>query len=86
MAALAKDYEVGVAQRFESWVEGLKWDWACAVDCGIQVNPDTIRAQMESGIIFALSAALYVDRSLDCRQRPFVRCAFLTTAAALSWF
>jgi isoquinoline 1-oxidoreductase subunit beta len=31
----------------------------CAVDCGIQVNPDTIRAQMESGIIFGLSAALY---------------------------
>jgi len=31
----------------------------CAVDCGIQVNPDTIRAQMESGIIFGLSAVLY---------------------------
>jgi isoquinoline 1-oxidoreductase beta subunit len=31
----------------------------CAVDCGIQVNPDTIRAQMESGIIFGLSAALF---------------------------
>lgn len=31
----------------------------CAVDCGVAVNPDTIRAQMESGIIFGLSAALY---------------------------
>ena len=31
----------------------------CAVDCGIQVNPDTIRAQMESGIIFGLSAVLH---------------------------
>jgi isoquinoline 1-oxidoreductase beta subunit len=31
----------------------------CAVDCGLQVNPDTIRAQMESGIIFGLSAALH---------------------------
>jgi len=31
----------------------------CAVDCGIQVNPDTIRAQMESGIIFGLSGALH---------------------------
>jgi isoquinoline 1-oxidoreductase beta subunit len=31
----------------------------CAVDCGVQVNPDTIRAQMESGIIFGLSAALH---------------------------
>jgi isoquinoline 1-oxidoreductase beta subunit len=31
----------------------------CAVDCGLQVNPDIIRAQMESGIIFGLSAALF---------------------------
>jgi CO/xanthine dehydrogenase Mo-binding subunit len=31
----------------------------CVVDCGVAVNPDTIRAQMESGIIFGLSAALY---------------------------
>jgi isoquinoline 1-oxidoreductase beta subunit len=31
----------------------------CVVDCGIAVNPDTIRAQMESGIVFGLSAALF---------------------------
>lgn len=31
----------------------------CAVDCGIAVNPDTIAQQMESAIIFGLSAALY---------------------------
>ncbi|HIJ97118.1 MAG TPA: xanthine dehydrogenase family protein molybdopterin-binding subunit [Desulfuromonadales bacterium] len=31
----------------------------CAVDCGRIVNPDIIKAQMESGIIFGLSAALY---------------------------
>lgn len=30
----------------------------CAVDCGIAVNPDVIRAQMEGGIGFALGAAL----------------------------
>jgi DNA-binding winged helix-turn-helix (wHTH) protein len=30
-----------------------------AVDCGIQVNPDTIRAQVEGGIICGLSAALH---------------------------
>jgi isoquinoline 1-oxidoreductase beta subunit len=30
----------------------------CAVDCGIAVNPDVIRAQMEGGIGFALAAAL----------------------------
>ena len=31
----------------------------CAIDCGIAVNPDTVVAQMESGIIFGLSATLY---------------------------
>jgi CO/xanthine dehydrogenase Mo-binding subunit len=31
----------------------------CVVDCGVVVNPDTVRAQMESGIIFGLSAALH---------------------------
>jgi isoquinoline 1-oxidoreductase beta subunit len=31
----------------------------CAIDCGPVVNPDTIRAQMESGIVFGLTAALH---------------------------
>lgn len=31
----------------------------CAVDCGVAVNPDVIKAQMEGGIGFALSAALH---------------------------
>lgn len=31
----------------------------CVVDCGITVNPDTVQAQMQSGIVFGLSGALY---------------------------
>lgn len=31
----------------------------CVVDCGTTVNPDIVRMQMESGIIFGLTAALY---------------------------
>jgi len=31
----------------------------CAIDCGRIVNPDTIKAQMESGIVFGLSAVLH---------------------------
>ncbi len=31
----------------------------CAIDCGQPVNPDTIAAQMEGGIVFGLSAALW---------------------------
>jgi isoquinoline 1-oxidoreductase beta subunit len=36
----------------------------CVVDCGLVVNPDTVRAQMQSGIIFGLSAALYGEITL----------------------
>jgi isoquinoline 1-oxidoreductase beta subunit len=31
----------------------------CAVDCGRVINPLTVRAQMEGGVVFGLSAALY---------------------------
>jgi isoquinoline 1-oxidoreductase beta subunit len=31
----------------------------CAIDCGLAVNPDGVKAQMESAIVFGLSAALY---------------------------
>src|SRR5438034_1088347 len=31
----------------------------CAVDCGTVVNPDTVRAQIQSAIVFGVTAALY---------------------------
>jgi isoquinoline 1-oxidoreductase subunit beta len=31
----------------------------CAVDCGTVVNPDTVRAQIQSAIVFGITAALY---------------------------
>jgi isoquinoline 1-oxidoreductase subunit beta len=31
----------------------------CAADCGVAVNPEQVKAQMESAIIYALSAVLY---------------------------
>lgn len=31
----------------------------CAVDCGIAINPDIVRAQVEGSVGFALSAAMY---------------------------
>ena len=31
----------------------------CVVDCGIAVNPDSVKAQIEGGVIMGLSAALY---------------------------
>ena len=35
-----------------------------AVDCGVAVNPDTVRAQTESGILFGLSAGLFGEITL----------------------
>ena len=36
----------------------------CAVDCGSVVNPDTVRAQIQSAIIFGVTAALYGEITL----------------------
>ncbi len=37
----------------------------CAVDCGMAINPLNIRAQMESGVIFGLTAALHGEITLE---------------------
>jgi isoquinoline 1-oxidoreductase beta subunit len=45
-----------------------------AVDCGRTVNPDTVKAQLEGGIIFGLTAALKTEITLDkgrVQQRNF---------------
>ena len=44
-----------------SWHEGAVrvHRVVCAIDCGVVVNPDTVEAQMQSGIVFGLSAALF---------------------------
>jgi isoquinoline 1-oxidoreductase beta subunit len=36
----------------------------CALDCGIPVNPDTIRAQVQSAVVFGITAALYGEITL----------------------
>jgi isoquinoline 1-oxidoreductase subunit beta len=46
----------------------------CAVDCGRVINPDTVKAQMEGGIIFGLTAALKTEITLEngrVQQRNF---------------
>jgi isoquinoline 1-oxidoreductase beta subunit len=45
-----------------------------AVDCGRTVNPDTVKAQLEGGIIFGLTAALKTEITLEkgrVQQRNF---------------
>ena len=52
---IAQVAEVSVSPAGEVRVHRV----VCAVDCGTIVNPDTVQAQMESGIIFGISAALW---------------------------
>jgi len=57
---VAQVAEVGVAKSGEVRVTRV----VCAVDCGVVVNPDTVRAQMEGGIMFGLTAALFSEITL----------------------
>ena len=52
---IAQVAEVSVSKEGDVRVQRV----VCAVDCGTIVNPDTVKAQMESGIIFGISAALF---------------------------
>jgi isoquinoline 1-oxidoreductase beta subunit len=58
---VAEVAEVSVAGSGEFKVERV----VCAVDCGIAVNPAVIRAQMEGGIGYGLSAALAEQVTLE---------------------
>jgi isoquinoline 1-oxidoreductase beta subunit len=60
--ALHESFGSVVAQVAEVTVAGDKITVdrvVCAVDCGIAITPDVVKAQMQSGIGYGLSAALY---------------------------
>jgi isoquinoline 1-oxidoreductase beta subunit len=59
----------------------------CAFDCGVVVNPDTVEAQLESGIIFGLTAALHGEITLErgsVQQGNFPDYPMVTLATAPS--
>lgn len=58
---VAQVVEVTIGSKGELKVDRV----ICAVDCGIVVTPDQVRAQMEGGIAFALSAALFGEITLS---------------------
>ena len=67
---LSQVAEVEVSKEGEVKVRRV----VCAVDCGQMVNPDTIIAQIEGGIIFGLGAALWSEITLQggrVEQRNF---------------
>lgn len=61
--AMAESFDSFVAQVAEVEVDAQGvvrvHRVTCAVDCGTVMNPDTVVAQMESGIVYGLSAALH---------------------------
>jgi isoquinoline 1-oxidoreductase beta subunit len=53
---------------------------ACAVDCGIAVNPDQVEAQMQGGIVHGLNATLWGRSTFVagvCQQTNFNRARML---------
>jgi CO/xanthine dehydrogenase Mo-binding subunit len=57
---VAQVAELSVAPSGEVRVHRI----VCAVDCGTVVNPDIVKAQMEGGVIFGISGALYGEVTL----------------------
>ncbi|MCZ8185571.1 MAG: xanthine dehydrogenase family protein molybdopterin-binding subunit [Beijerinckiaceae bacterium] len=66
--ALAESFDTIAAEIAEISVEGNQprvHRVTCALDCGIAVNPDNVRAQMEGGIGFGLGAILKSRITMD---------------------
>jgi isoquinoline 1-oxidoreductase beta subunit len=57
---LAQVVEVEVAKDGAVRIRSV----VCAIDCGTVVNPDTVQAQLQSGIVFGATAALYGEITL----------------------
>jgi isoquinoline 1-oxidoreductase beta subunit len=66
--ALMEGYGTHLAQVAEVSIDGgqLKVHRiCCAVDCGRMVNPAIVESQIESGIVFGLTAALWGEITLE---------------------
>ncbi len=66
--ALFASYDSVIAQVVELTISSKKVQLqrvVSAVDCGTAVNPDLVEAQIESGIVFALSTALFGEITLE---------------------
>jgi isoquinoline 1-oxidoreductase beta subunit len=57
---MAQVAEVDVSKNGEVHVKRV----TCAVDCGVAINPNTIEAQVQSAIVYGLSAALFNEITL----------------------
>ena len=75
--ALHESFGSIVAQVAEVSLEGKQprvHRVVCAIDCGVVVNPDIVAQQMESGVLFGLTAALLGEITLEAgavKQKNF---------------
>ena len=60
-SCMAQEVDVTVGKDGEVAVSRV----VCAVDCGHVVNPDTVKAQVEGGVIFGITAALWREITFD---------------------
>jgi isoquinoline 1-oxidoreductase beta subunit len=58
---VAQVAEVSVSERGKLKVHRVD----CVVDCGLAVNPDSVKAQMEGSIIMGMSAALFEQITIE---------------------
>jgi CO/xanthine dehydrogenase Mo-binding subunit len=58
---VAQVAEVSVSKRGKLKVHRVD----CVIDCGIVINPDSVKAQMEGSIIMGMSAALFEQITLE---------------------
>jgi isoquinoline 1-oxidoreductase beta subunit len=66
--AVCEEFASRVAQVAEVSIENGRvrvHRVVCAIDCGTVVNPDIVAAQMESSVVFGLTAALYGEITLE---------------------
>ena len=66
--AVHKSFGTHVAEVAEVSLEGGKprvHRVVCAVDCGVVVNPDIVRAQIEGAMAYGLGAALYGEIEIE---------------------
>ena len=61
VTVVAQVAEVSVSKRGKLKVHRVD----CVVDCGIAVNPDSVKAQMEGSIIMGMSAAIFEQITLE---------------------
>lgn len=61
-------FKAAVAQIAEISISGKSitvHKVTCVIDCGFAVNPDIVKSQVESGIVYGLTAALYGEINFD---------------------